>query len=388
MPSGIPDPVEFTRALVRRRSVTPADDGALDILSAQLSGLGFHVTRLPFGDGSERIDNLYARWGAQAPNFCFAGHTDVVPPGDEARWSAPPFDAQLRDGCLIGRGAADMKGAIAAFVAAAARAIAKTPKGSISLLITGDEEGASINGTEPMVRWLKEHGERIDHCLLGEPTSETQIGDMIKIGRRASLNAEITFAGTQGHVAYPHLARNPLPALIALLDHLARHALDTGTEHFQPSNLEIVSVDTGNAATNIIPASARARLNIRFNNLHTRAALQGWLKDEIERAALIAELECIISFSGNGEAFFTAPGAFAELIADAIDEILGRRPALSTLGGTSDARFIHALAPIVEFGLVGQTMHKIDEQVPVADIARLTQIYERILERYFASPPG
>jgi succinyl-diaminopimelate desuccinylase len=378
------NPIELAQALIRRPSVTPADAGALDVLEAALTPLGFKCTRLPFGEGAERIDNLYARIGRAAPNICFAGHTDVVPPGDESKWSSAPFAASLRDGRLYGRGAADMKGGIAAFAAAASRHIAKGAlRGSISLLITGDEEGDSINGTEPMLRWLKANGERIDHCLVGEPTNQNRLGDMAKIGRRGSFTATIKSLGTQGHVAYPQLADNPLPRLIALLDRFAKVELDHGTEHFQPSNLEIVTIDTGNKATNVIPAEATARFNIRFNDRHTQASLRDWVKDEILRFQAEFGGEYETSFLGNGEAFVTAPGAFTDLICEAIAAETGSKPELSTSGGTSDARFIKDYAPVVEFGLVGDTMHKIDENVPVADIAALTRIYERVLRLYF-----
>jgi succinyl-diaminopimelate desuccinylase len=381
-----PDPVELARALVRKRSVTPHDDGAQETLAAALEALGFNVQRLPFGEGAARIGNLYARIGTGGPHFSFAGHTDVVPPGDEARWSAPPFAAEIRDGRLYGRGAADMKGAIAAFVAAAARHLARGPlKGSISLLITGDEEGAAVNGTLPMLDWLKAKGERIDHCLVGEPTNEAVLGDMIKIGRRGSFSAEFTFFGAQGHVAYPSRAKNPLPPLVALLDRLAKLRLDEGTPEFQPSNLEIVTIDVGNAALNVIPAAAAARFNIRFNDRHTQSSLRAFAKTEIERAASEAGLQSEISFFGNGEAFVTSPGPFTDLIAGAVREVTGRAPALSTTGGTSDARFIKDLAPVVEFGLVGASMHKIDEHAALADITKLTEIYERILALYFQS---
>jgi succinyl-diaminopimelate desuccinylase len=379
------DPVELTRALVRRKSVTPRDDGALDVLEKALKGLGFSVTRLPFGEGDGRIDNLYARIGTSAPNFCFAGHTDVVPPGDEKRWSADPFAAEVRSGVLMGRGTADMKGAIAAFAAAAARHKAKAPlKGSISLLITGDEEGLSINGTLPMLKWAKEKGEKIDHCLVGEPTNESKLGDMIKIGRRGSFTCEFTLRGVQGHVAYPHRAKNPLPALTRLLDRLATECLDEGTPHFQRSNLEVVTVDTGNTAANVIPASAFARFNVRFNDLHTQSSLRDWARGEIERAATEAGLAAEIAFAGIGEAFVTEPGDFTGLIVQASKEITGIDPKISTTGGTSDARFIHAYAPVAEFGLVGASMHKVDEHVPLADLDALTRIYERVLELYFA----
>jgi succinyl-diaminopimelate desuccinylase len=378
------DPIDLAQALIRRRSVTPADEGALAVLEGALKALGFACTRLPFGEGESRIDNLYARIGTGAPNFCFAGHTDVVPPGDEAKWTSGPFAAELHQGLLYGRGAADMKSAIAAFAAAAARHLAKgAPKGSISLLITGDEEGLSVNGTAPMLRWLKDHGETIDHCLVGEPTSRQALGDMIKIGRRGSLNTTIRALGREGHVAYPHLADNPLPRLIALMDRFVKAALDQGTEHFQPSNLELTNFDVGNPATNVIPAAAAARFNIRFNDKHTQSSLREWIESEVDafKAANGGDYE--VRFTGNGEAFVTKPGPFTDLIAEAVSAETGLAPELSTSGGTSDARFIKDYAPVVELGLVGATMHKIDEHVPVADVEKLTRIYSRVLAGYF-----
>jgi succinyl-diaminopimelate desuccinylase len=382
--SGPINPVELAQALIKRPSVTPADAGALDVLESALRPLGFKCTRMPFGQGKDRIDNLYARIGTTAPHFSFAGHTDVVPTGDESKWSSAPFAASLRDGRLYGRGAADMKGGIAAFAAAASRHLAKgTLKGSISFLITGDEEGDSINGTDPMLRAIKNNGEHIDHCLVGEPTNQKRLGDMAKIGRRGSFTATIKALGTQGHVAYPHLADNPLPKLVALLERFTKARLDQGTEHFQPSNLEIVTIDTGNKATNVIPAEAIARFNIRFNDRHTQASLEDWVKGEILRFQAEHGGAFETSFLGNGEAFVTAPGAFTDLVCEAIAAETGSKPELSTSGGTSDARFIKDYAPVVEFGLVGETMHKIDENVPVADIEALTRIYERVLSGYF-----
>lgn len=376
--------IELAQALIRKPSVTPRDAGALDVLQAALSGLGFETFRLPFGERGAQIDNLYARIGSAAPNFCFAGHTDVVPPGDEGKWRAGPFAAEVQGGALYGRGAADMKGAIAAFVAAAARHLEKGVfKGSISLLITGDEEGPAVHGTVPVLGWLKSRGDRIDHCLVGEPTNEGRLGDTIKIGRRASLTADIRFTGVQGHSAYPQRAKNPIPALVALLDRWVKSALDEGTEHFQASTLEIVTIDVGNPASNVIPASAFARINIRFNDSHSHASLRERLKREAEEAARSAGLVCEVSFMGHGEPFVTAPGPFTEILSRAVQEVTGVSPRLSTSGGTSDARFIHHVAPVAEFGLVGASMHKIDEHVPLADLEALTAIYERILELYF-----
>ena len=382
------DAVSLAQALIRRPSVTPRDEGALDVLQSVLEKLGFVCHRLPFEEeGTAPVDNLYARLGTGAPHFCYAGHTDVVPVGDEAAWSSAPFEAAIRDGQLFGRGAADMKGSIAAFVNATANFLAASPQpnGSISLLITGDEEGAAINGTRKMLMWLKEKGEVIDHCLVGEPTNKMALGDMIKIGRRGSISAHIKAFGTQGHVAYPHLADNPLPRLIALLNRFAQAELDKGTDHFQPSNLEIVTVDVGNTVSNLIPAEAYGRFNIRFNNTHTTDSLKNWIEGEVSRFQSEMGGQYETWFTGNGEAFLTEPGEFTSLIVDAAKDETGLTPELSTSGGTSDARFIKDYAPVVEFGLVGQTMHKVDENVSVSDIETLTRIFTRVLNSYFSA---
>lgn len=377
------DPIALTRDLIRCPSVTPRDAGALDVLQGALETLGFTCHRLPFEEaGTERVDNLYARIGDQRPHFCFAGHTDVVPVGDPAKWTVDPFAGEIIGGQVFGRGAADMKGAIAAFAAAAARFLAARGRdfgGSLSFLITGDEEGVAINGTDKMLKWLEERGEVIDACLVGEPTNPRVLGEMIKIGRRGSLNAEITVIGAEGHVAYPHLADNPIPRLLAILTELNGRLLDEGTAHFDPSNLEITSVDVGNAATNVIPATARARLNIRFNDRHGGQSLVDWIAEVCTRLGGAHELRTHIS----GEAFLTEPGPLVEIVAEAVREVTGRDPELSTTGGTSDARFIRRLCPVVEFGLVGQTMHKADERANVADIEQLAAIYGGILDRYF-----
>jgi succinyl-diaminopimelate desuccinylase len=373
------DSISLTQTLIRCKSITPEDAGALGVLEAALKPLGFDSHRLAFGDGVERVENLYARRGRAGPNFCFAGHTDVVPPGDLSAWSVDPFAGQIRDGVLIGRGAADMKGAIAAFVAAVASAGAGIT-GSVSLLITGDEEGIAKNGTRKVLDWLAAKGERIDHALVGEPTNPERLGEMIKIGRRGSLNAKLTVLGTQGHVAYPQQADNPIPRLLEMLRALRTEKLDEGTAHFQPSNLEITSIDVGNPTTNVIPARAEARFNIRFNDAHTGESLKALIEDRI--AALGGPYQ--LAFDLSGEAFFTPPGPFTSLVAEAVREETGLRPALSTTGGTSDARFIKDHCPVIEFGLAGKTMHKIDEHVPVADIPALARIYARILTRYFA----
>lgn len=309
-----------------------------------------------------------------------------MPTGNEAEWSSAPFAADVRDGQLFGRGAADMKSAIAAFISAIANLLSSgQPKGSISLLITGDEEGASINGTRKMLGWLKEQGEVIDHCLVGEPSSQKTLGDMIKIGRRGSLSVHIKALGTQGHVAYPHLADNPLPRLIALMDRIAKTQLDAGTDHFQPTNIELVTLDVGNSSMNVTPSEAYARFNIRFNDIHTQDSLRDWAKAEVEkfRAEFGGTFE--VWFSGSGEAFVTKPGDFVGLVQQAIVDETSVTPELSTSGGTSDARFIVSVAPVLEFGLAGQTMHKIDEHVPVADIESLTRIYARVLKGYFSA---
>ncbi|HWA91198.1 MAG TPA: succinyl-diaminopimelate desuccinylase [Rhizomicrobium sp.] len=371
------DPVELAQALIRCPSVTPKDEGALDVLAAALEPLGFACHRLRFEeDGTAPVDNLYARLGTASPNFCFAGHTDVVPPGEDRLWGHAPFAARIVDGMLYGRGAADMKSSIAAFVAAVAR-LGK-PKGSISLLITGDEEGPAINGTPKMLGWLKERGETLDHCIVGEPTATASAGDTLKIGRRGSLTGRIIVRGVQGHVGYPHRARNPIPAMAAIVSKLSSHVLDTGTEHFEPSTLSFTTVDVGNPATNVIPAEARATFNIRFNDTHTPQSLQAWIEEAV------ASPDVDIQFSVGGEAFLTKPGDFTALIADAVRETTGAAPEFSTTGGTSDARFIKSHCPVAELGLPGGTMHKADECVAVAEIERLADIYLAILRRYFA----
>lgn len=373
------DPVAFAAELIRRRSVTPADDGALDLLQETLEGLGFVVTRLPFGgdDGTVRIDNLYARWGRAAPNICFAGHTDVVPPGDETAWALPAFAGDERGGFLYGRGAVDMKGAIAAFVAAVSE-IVHTPDafpGSISLLITGDEEGEAVNGAVRVVDWLADRNETIDACIVGEPTNPAVLGDMVKIGRRGSANAVLTVHGTQGHSAYPHLADNPVHRLVAMLHALTTTPLDAGTAHFEPSTLQVVSVDVGNPATNVIPAEAVAKMNIRFNDAHDAAGVEKWIRRKCDAAGGRYDL----ALKSSGAAFVTPPGPFVDAVCAAIEETTGRTPTRSTSGGTSDARFIRRIAPVVEFGLVGQTMHQVDERAAIDDLRMLTATYHAIL---------
>jgi len=384
------EPVEFASRLIKRPSVTPADAGALDLLQTALTSLGFVCTRYPFGEGQEgsgaRVDNLYARFGTEAPNFCFAGHTDVVPAGDTEKWNQDPFAGQIKDGELLGRGAADMKGAIAAFVGALSELLNSgwTPKGSISFLITGDEEGPAINGTKKLLVAIDEAGEKIDHCLVGEPTNPNEMGEMIKNGRRGSFNADITVTGKQGHVAYPHLGINPVPTLLGILGSLHSRFLDDGSEFFQPSNLEITTVDVGNPTENMIPETAKARFNIRFNVAHSGASLTEWVQGILEEARQGFDGTIDIEIRISGESFLTPPGKLTDILQDAAESVLGRRPELSTSGGTSDARFITNYAPVAEFGLVGATMHQINERVDVADIKTLTAIYAEVLKRYFA----
>jgi len=377
------DPVRLAVDLIRCPSVTPADAGALDVLQQALEGIGFVCHRLTFEEpGTAPVENLYARHGTKGRNFCFAGHTDVVPPGKAEDWSVDPFDAAQKDGVLIGRGATDMKGAIASFVAAADRFLRgpEAEEASVSLLITGDEEGPAVNGTKKVLDWLSQRGETLDACLVGEPTNPTKLGEMIKIGRRGSLNARLTVRGIQGHSAYPHLADNPIDRLVGLLHRLTRETLDDGSEHFQPSTLAVTTVDVGNPATNVIPASATAGLNIRFNDRHSGATLTDWLTSMCAEAGGNVEVEVSVS----GESFLREPGEFAVIVADAAEAVLGLRPDFSTTGGTSDARFIKAYCPVAEFGLISQTMHKIDERVTLDDLARLTDVYQAVLERYFA----
>nr|WP_291899301.1 succinyl-diaminopimelate desuccinylase [Maricaulis sp.] len=379
------DPVSLAQRLIQRPSITPVDAGALDVMQDALEQLGFSCRRYRFED----VDNLYARLGKAEPCFMFAGHTDVVPPGDEAAWSKPPFDAETEDGVLWGRGAADMKGALAAMVAATSRYLADNQlPGSIAYLITGDEEGKAINGTKKVLEALAEEGERFDHCLVGEPTNPHQLGETIKSGRRGSLNCTLVARGRQGHVAYPERAENPIPPLLAVLDKLLARTLDEGHHPFQPSNLEVTTIDVGNPTTNVIPAEARANFNIRFNIKHTGDELSRWIYDEVALVDLDFEGTIEPNIHVTGEAFLTPAGAFTTLLQDSVEAELGRRPSLTTGGGTSDARFIQLYGPVAEFGLVGATMHQVDERVPVSDIESLTRIYTRILDRYFSEPPA
>jgi succinyl-diaminopimelate desuccinylase len=376
------DPVAFAQALIRRPSVTPADAGAMDVLQSALTDLGFACRRMPF----EGIENLYARRGLSGPNLAFAGHTDVVPVGDAAAWTTGPFDAQIIDGVLYGRGAVDMKGSIAAWCAAVSRVLARAEvPGSLSFLITGDEEGKAIHGTGPVVEALLAEGETIDHIVLGEPTSAAKLGDQLKIGRRGSLNAWITVEGVQGHVAYPHQAANPIPVLIRLLAELQAHGLDQGHPRFPASNLEVTTIDVGNPVTNVIPAKATARLNIRFNPLHDGDSLITWLEGACAKAQVgfdgTVSLEPVLT----GNAFITEPGPFVDVLAAAVKSVTGEAPILSTTGGISDARFLRRLCPVVELGLVGATMHAVDERTSVQEIEALTRIYEQVIVGYFAA---
>jgi len=381
------DPVALTRALVRCPSVTPEEGGALSALEAVLKGAGFSVDRITFSEpGTPDVENLYARIGTGTPYLLFAGHTDVVPPGDAGQWRHGPFAGEVENGELYGRGTVDMKGGIACFLAATLDHLAANggrPKGSIGFLITGDEEGPSVNGTVKVLEWAHSRGERFDHCIVGEPSNPQALGDMIKIGRRGSLSAVITVEGRQGHVAYPDRAANPVPVLIAILSRLMDKPLDAGNVHFQPTNLEVTSIDVGNAATNIIPQKAVARLNIRFNDEHSLDSLKAWIEGVAAAAAKPGIVPSVTYARGNSQSFITKPGPFVEMISETIAEVTGRRPELSTSGGTSDARFIKDYCPVIEFGLVGQTMHAVDERVPVGDLVALTAIYRRIIDRYF-----
>ncbi len=420
------DPLDLCRALVRCPSVTPEDRGALGVLEAALREAAFATRRVTFSaPGTPDVDNLYACIGRGAPYFVFAGHTDVVPVGNASRWRFDPFGAEVADGAIWGRGAADMKGCIAAFAAAACTYVARgMPKGSIGFLITGDEEGPAINGTEKLLRWAYDKGDRFDHCIVGEPTSCEALGDTIKIGRRGSLNATLTAQGRQGHAAYPERADNPIPKLMRLLDALIAAPLDRGTAQFDPSNLEIVSVDTGNPAFNVIPADVRARINVRFNDLWEPKTLEAELRRRLDLtvvagprvkpgddqaihhgggrdalvnsrtrsggrhdAGVLDKVSCPYTIDlepCNALAFLTKPDSFTELVANAIEQKTGRRPAHSTSGGTSDARFIRAYCPVLELGLSGATAHMVDEHIAVAELEGLTDIYKAILQAYFS----
>ncbi|MBO9395384.1 succinyl-diaminopimelate desuccinylase [Shimia sp. R9_1] len=377
------DAAKLTADLIRCPSVTPEEGGALVLLEDLLSGAGFTCTRVD----RNGIGNLFARWGERghAKTFGFNGHTDVVPVGDAAAWSVDPFGAQEKDGILYGRGSTDMKSGVAAFAAAAIDFVSDTPPdGAIVLTITGDEEGDALDGTTALLDYMAEQNEQMSVCLVGEPTCPNEMGEMMKIGRRGSLNAFFKFTGAQGHSAYPHRANNPVPVMARLMDQLSRHTLDEGTDHFDASTLAVVTMDTGNPATNVIPAECRATLNIRFNDAHSGASLTDWMQTQVDALAAETGVQIDLQVKVSGESFITPPGMLSDLVAAAVEAETGRTPELSTSGGTSDARFVQHHCPVVEFGLVGKTMHQVDEQVPVAQIHQLKAIYSRILSDYFS----
>lgn len=389
------DALSIARDLIRCPSVTPADAGALGVLENVLNGAGFTCHRVTFSEpGTADVDNLYARIGTDSPHITFAGHTDVVPAGDESAWSVGAFSGEVKDGFLHGRGAVDMKGGIACSVAAVLEHLAanggrarqngqKSGSGSISFLITGDEEDVSINGTIKLLKWAAERGETFDHCVLGEPSNVETLGDTIKVGRRGSQSGTLYVDGVQGHVAYPHRAANPVPDISRLIVAISDEPLDHGSAQFQASNLEFTSVDVGNTANNVIPGQARAKFNIRYNDNHTQASLRELVETRLTKACGNRIRARIVWEPSNSNVFVTKPGPFTDLAVSAIEEVTGRKPELSTSGGTSDARFISSYCPVIEFGLVGQTMHQVDERVPVADLERLTKVYRGILARYF-----
>ncbi len=374
------DPVALTAELVRCPSVTPEEGGALRLLESRLTGAGFRCTRV----NRNGVPNLYARFGEQGPVLGFNGHTDVVPTGDPTHWTHDPFSGEIADGMVWGRGACDMKSGVAAWVAAAIDAAGQGVRGSLALLITGDEEGPSVDGTAALLHWMDEQGERLDACVVGEPTSRAAFGDMVKIGRRGSITATITARGRQGHTAYPHKALNPLPSLAALCARLAAHELDRGTDHFDPSTLALTSIDTGNPASNVIPGEATAVLNIRFNDVHSGPSLTAWLEEEARRAEAETGVRFVVKTRLTGESFLTPPGALSDLLSAAIEAETGRRPELSTSGGTSDARYVKDHCPVAEFGLTGLTMHQTDECVSIEEIHRLKAVYARVIGDFFA----
>lgn len=381
------DPVALTQALIRCPSITPLEAGALTFLETELSRAGFACERKIFSEpGTPDVDNLYARFGAAGPNLCFAGHTDVVPPGDLKAWTTPPFGAEIRNGILYGRGAVDMKGGIACFMAAAIRHIrhcAGKLDGSVSFLITGDEEGPSINGTMKVLDWLKAKGERLDACVVGEPSNPERLGDEIKIGRRGSMTGEIVVHGRQGHAAYPGKADNPIPKLVRLLDRLSREPIDTGTDRFQASNCQVTIISVPNTAANVIPGEARATFNIRYNDIWNRARIEDWVRMQCEAALSGVSASYDLTFAGTGDVFLTKPGPLVDTMIAAVKSVTGRAPELTTGGGTSDARFIKDHCPVIEFGLVNKTIHQVDEHVPLSDLEQLTEIYQRFIAAYF-----
>ncbi|MGO4682249.1 succinyl-diaminopimelate desuccinylase [Hyphomicrobium sp. 2TAF46] len=381
------DPVALSQALIRCESVTPDEAGALTLLQNVLEPAGFTCHRLVFSEpGTPDVDNLYARLGSGRPHLSFAGHTDVVPVGNEAAWTVPPFAGEIREGLLYGRGAVDMKGCIAAFVAASLKYIHHyngLPRGSLSFIITGDEEGPSINGTMKILEWLKARDEVIDACLVGEPSNPKALGDEIRIGRRGSLNVDLIVHGKQGHSAYPQIADNPVPKLARIIDRLSTTKLDDGTESFQPSNLQVTVISVPNTATNVIPGRAVAKLNIRYNDGWTRPTIEEWVRKTTTSAAAEVDAKYDLAFSGTGDVFLTKPGPLVTTLKDAVKSVTGRTPALTTGGGTSDARFIKDICPVVEFGLVNQTIHQVDEHTSVADLETLTEIYGRFITNFF-----
>jgi succinyl-diaminopimelate desuccinylase len=372
--------IELAKALIHCPSVTPTTAGVYDIIEAYLVPLGFNARRVTFGEGADAVENLYLRHGTAQPNFCFAGHTDVVPPGDAAAWTVSPFTPQVIGGELYGRGAEDMKGAIAAFMVAVKQLLAaNTPNGSISFLITQDEEGNAVHGTKPMLGWLKEQGEQLTHCLVGEPTNPDALGEMIKIGRRGSISFQLTVRGKQGHAAYPERADNPVTRILNMLHALKHTMLDEGNEHFPPSNLEITTIDVGNPTSNIIPATASARFNVRFNNLHTSHSIAAWVA---KTCAHHGEAE--LSHHVTGEAFLNEDKKLTAMLVAAVTSVTGKTPVLSTTGGTSDARYIKDVCPVIEFGTTGRTAHMVDERVEVKTLEGLVEVYQTLLRTYFA----
>ena len=381
------DPLNLSQALIKCPSVTPDSGEALDVLQDILSEMGFRCEQVNFSAAdTPDVNNLYAKFGHSSPNFCFAGHTDVVPVGDLEAWTVDPFGAEIKKGMLCGRGASDMKTAIACFVAAVSRFIDTRDnnfKGSISLLITGDEEGPAINGTKKLLEWITEKGDVLDACLVGEPTNPNELGDMIKIGRRGSLNGYLTVSGTQGHTAYPHLADNPIHLIVKMLETITSKELDQGTDHFQASTIQVSTIDVNNPATNVIPAKARATFNVRFNDLHKATDIERWVREGFDTVTKQTDSSYDLITKVSGEAFLSPPGQLSAVLSGAVTEVTGRTPVLSTSGGTSDARFIKDYCPVAEFGMVGATMHKIDESVKLVDLEVLTAIYTTTLENYF-----
>ena len=379
---GTANPIELTKTLINCRSVTPENDGAIEQVSHWLEEIGFKSEILNFEEeGTASIKNLWSKMGSKGPTICFAGHTDVVPTGNIDEWSSDPFDANEVNDKIIGRGAADMKGSIASFISATSRFVKEHPDfpGSIGFIITGDEEGCAINGTKKILTWMKSNNISFDDCIVGEPTNPNSLGEMIKIGRRGSVNGVITVKGVQGHVAYPHLADNPIPKLIKILENLINQKLDDGTEHFQPSNIEITSIDIGNTATNVIPKEASANFNIRYNDIFDREKIE----EEVHNRIRNLNYDYSIKFEHSGDSFLTSPGKLTKNLSKIIEDQTGNTPELSTSGGTSDARFIKDYGNVVEFGLIGATMHKVDESASIKDIKNLTEIYYQLLKKYF-----